>query len=105
MAFTDAIVSYTNLVQPFGTQANLIAQTQKVAAKVITDPAKLNSTMSDFTDGLNAWQKAEIQPRVFHTPCHPMGSLVQSTSWRRPIWRTKSSRSSRKSTLCWKASK
>src|SRR5580698_10405462 len=23
MAFTDAIVSYTNLVQPFGTQANL----------------------------------------------------------------------------------
>jgi hypothetical protein len=78
MAFTDAIVSYTNLVQPFGTQANLITQTQQVAAKVITDPAKLNSTMSDFTDGLNAWQKAEIQPRVFHTPCHPMGSLVQS---------------------------
>lgn len=78
MAVNNTIVSYTNLVKPFGSQAALLAKTQQVADKAIADPAKRASTMANFKTGLDAWQKSEINPLILHTPRHPMGSLLQS---------------------------
>ena len=78
MAINNTIVSYTNLVKPFGGQDALLAKTQAVADKVITDPAKRTATMANFKSGLDEWKKSQIQPRILHTPRHPMGSLLQT---------------------------
>jgi hypothetical protein len=74
----DTIVSYTNLVKPYGSQNALLGATQNVAAKVIADPAKLASTMADLNTGLNQWQKAQKDPRILHGPTHRMVALLQS---------------------------
>ena len=78
MPVHDTIVSYTNLIQPFGSQDALLAKTQPVAMKVIGDPAKVDATMADFKAGLDMWQKAEIHPQILHTPRHATASLLQS---------------------------
>jgi len=74
----SAIVSYSNLVKPFGSRDRLLAKTQDIAAKVIGDPARVDAVMDDFKAGLGMWQEAEVHPRILHTPRHAMGSLLQS---------------------------
>ena len=47
MPINNTIVSYTNLIKPFGNDQNaLLAKTQDAAAKVITDSEKLKATMA-----------------------------------------------------------
>jgi hypothetical protein len=52
MPVNNTIISYTNLLKPFGSQDTLLAKTHDPAARVIKDPAKLNATMSDLKTGL-----------------------------------------------------
>jgi hypothetical protein len=85
MPVNDTIVSYTNLIKPFGSQDAILAKTLDVATKVIADPAKVAATMADFKDGLDKWQKAEIHPQVLHTPRHATASLLQSHIAQRAI--------------------
>lgn len=78
MPVNDTIVSYTNLVKPFGSQDALLAKTQQAATKVIGDQVKVKTAMADFKAGLDMWQEAEIHPQVLHTPRHATASLLQS---------------------------
>jgi hypothetical protein len=76
MPINNTIISYTQLIKPFGNdQSKLLASTQRAGEKVIQDPAKLNATMADLKAGLDKWNAAEIHPLVLHTPCHPLGHL------------------------------
>lgn len=74
----DTIVSYTNLIKPYGNQNALLAATANVAAKVISDPAKRASTLADFKTGLDKWQQVQIHPQILHSPTHRMAALLQS---------------------------
>lgn len=78
MAVQDTIVSYSNLIQPFGSQDKLLAKTQDAAARVIKDPAKVAKSMADLKSGLDLWKKAQINPRVLHTPRSSIASLLQT---------------------------
>ncbi len=79
MPINNTIISYTNVIKPFGNDQNaLLAKTHDAAAKVIPDPAKLDATMADFKFGLDLWRESEIHPLVLHTPRHAMVSLLQS---------------------------
>jgi hypothetical protein len=72
------IVSYSNVIQPFGTQDKLLAKTQEIAAKVIGDPAKTSAAMADLAGGMNLWHAAELHKHVLHTPRHAKASLLQT---------------------------
>jgi hypothetical protein len=74
----DSIISYTEVIRPFGSQQALLAKTQEAASKVIGDPAKVNAAMADLETGLDDWQEAEIYPQILHTPRHSNVSLLQS---------------------------
>ena len=74
----NTIVSYSNVIAPFGSQDAFLSKTQDVAARVIGDPAKVNSAMDDLKVGMDEWKKSEIDPQLLHTPRHAMASLLQS---------------------------
>jgi hypothetical protein len=74
----DTIISYTNLVKPYGSQGAFLSATQDVAAKVIPDRAKLATTMADLKVGLDQWQQKQIDPRILHGPTHRMAAQLQS---------------------------
>ncbi|HTS66270.1 MAG TPA: metallophosphoesterase [Candidatus Acidoferrales bacterium] len=74
----STIVSYSNVVQPFGGLDNFLTQTRKIAAKKIADAAQLDSTMIRFSQGMEAWRDAEVNPQILHTPQNAMASLLQS---------------------------
>ena len=74
----DAIVSYSNVVQPYGSLDNFLVQTRKVASKVIPGQAQLEATMADFTQGMAMWRDSEINPQVLHTPQHQTASRLQT---------------------------
>ncbi|HXK05609.1 MAG TPA: metallophosphoesterase [Verrucomicrobiae bacterium] len=78
MPVHNTLVSYTNLVKPFGSQDALLAKTQDIAAKVIGDPAKAAAAMADLQAGLDQWQNVEIHPQILHTPHNLTASLLQS---------------------------
>jgi hypothetical protein len=74
----DTIVSYTEVIKPFGSQQNLLAKTQEAALKVMGDPAKANAAIADLKTGMDLWQQAELHPQILHTPRHVNVSLLQS---------------------------
>jgi hypothetical protein len=74
----DTIVSYSNVIKPFGSQDKLLAKTHDIAQKVIGDPAKVNAAMTDLKTGLDLWQQAELHPQILHTPRDVMASRLQS---------------------------
>jgi hypothetical protein len=74
----DTIISYTNLVKPYGSQGAFLSATQDVAAKVIPDPDKLAATKADLKVGLDQWQRKQIDPRILHGPTHRMAAQLQS---------------------------
>jgi len=78
MPLNNTIVSYTNVVKPFGGPDQFLAKTRDAATKVLGDPAKVNAAMSDLKSGLDLWQAAEVNPKVLHTPRHAMTSLLQT---------------------------
>src|SRR5215471_4020139 len=78
MPLNNTIVSYSNVVKPFGGPDQFLAKTQDAATKVLGDPAKVNAAMSDLKSGLELWQAAEVNPKVLHTPRHAMTSLLQT---------------------------
>jgi hypothetical protein len=74
----DTIVSYSNVVRPFGNPTTFLSKTQEVAMKVIGDPVKVDAAMADLKAGMDLWKKAEIHPHVLHTPRSLMASRLQS---------------------------
>jgi hypothetical protein len=78
MPLNNTIVSYSNVVKPFGGQDQFLAKTHDAATKVLGDPAKVNAAMDDLKDGLDLWRESEINPKVLHTPRHSMTSLLQT---------------------------
>ena len=78
MAVNRTIISYKNLIQPFGSQDKLLAATHREAVKVFPDPAKADAAVADLKTGLDLWRASEIHPRILHTPRHAGASLLQS---------------------------
>jgi hypothetical protein len=78
VAIQDTVISYSNLIKPFGSQDKFLASTYDAGTKVTNDPAKVQAVMDDLKTGLQLWQKDEITPKVLHTPRNTTAALLQS---------------------------
>ncbi|HXP85499.1 MAG TPA: hypothetical protein VN841_12305 [Bryobacteraceae bacterium] len=79
MPLTNTIVSYQNLIKPFGSPEALLAKTSQAAAQVYSTPAAASARMTQFATGLDALRVAQGNfPQVMHTPRDQMGALLQT---------------------------
>jgi hypothetical protein len=89
----NTIVSYSNVVEPFGSLDNFLQQTRNIAVKVIKDPAQLDATMVDFAQGMGMWRDSQVDPHVLHTSLsakRTIPPMVPSTSMKSPLRRENS---------------
>ena len=79
MAIGKTLVSYDSILKPFPDKQTLLAQVREQAGKVIPDPARADSLVSQFSDALDAMQAAQGNyPQVMHTPRNAMAALLQT---------------------------
>jgi hypothetical protein len=76
---TNTMVSYQNLIKPFGSPEALLAKTSQAAAQVYSNPADASAAMTRFAAGLDMLRVAQGNyPQVMHTPHDQMGALLQT---------------------------
>jgi hypothetical protein len=79
MAIGKTIVSYNSIMRPFPDKQTLLSRAREQAGKVIADPVKADSLVSQLSDGLDALQAAQgNHPQVLHTPRNTIAALLQT---------------------------
>ncbi len=79
MATGKTIVSYSNIVKPFGDKQTLLSKARLQAGKVVADPAKADALVGKLSEGLNDLQAAQGNyPRILHTPRNMTAALLQT---------------------------
>lgn len=80
MPLNSSIVSYANIVAPFGNDVGALLDAAKTQAhKAIPDPIRADLRVSQLASGLDEMRVKQGQyPRVMHTPCHDTGALIQT---------------------------